>query len=30
MNSRCTREFWRLYHALPPDIRWLADKQYGF
>jgi hypothetical protein len=30
MNSRCTREFWRLYHALPADIRRLADKQYGF
>jgi hypothetical protein len=28
MNSRTTRKFWELYHALPTDIRARADKAY--
>ncbi|MBI4027991.1 MAG: hypothetical protein HY360_23605 [Verrucomicrobia bacterium] len=30
MRSRATRRFWRLYGALPPEIRRAARKQYAF
>jgi len=29
MQHRATTNFWREYHALPPDIRNRADKQYS-
>ncbi|HXI69500.1 MAG TPA: hypothetical protein VNN22_04000 [Verrucomicrobiae bacterium] len=28
MNSRGTEDFWKLYHALPPQIRTAAQKAF--
>ena len=28
MNSFCTRRFWETYHALPEQVRSVADKNY--
>lgn len=28
MSHFTTADFWRLYNALPPDVRRLADKNY--
>lgn len=29
MNHFAAPEFWPLYHALPPEVRALADKNYA-
>lgn len=29
MNHATTTDFWPLYHALPPEVRRLADKNYA-
>lgn len=28
MKSLTTAQFWKLYHSLPRDIQWRADKAY--
>ena len=29
MHHRVATDFWQAYHALPPDVRARADKQFG-